>query len=178
RESQARRVRPVGRPRRSSRRALRSGRRTHRGLRALLVVHGGHGYVPSASRRAAGDRRGGGGGARARGAPRDRLPQRAARRRRRGASPCAPVRRAGLRHLSARVKVTLFTDGGARGNPGPAAFAYVLEDETGAVLASHGETIGVATNNVAEYRGLVAGLATAVELGDNEADVGLGAEHP
>jgi ribonuclease HI len=69
------------------------------------------------------------------------------------------------------VKATLFTDGGARGNPGPAAFAYVLEDETGAVLASHGETIGVATNNVAEYRGLVAGLAKAVELGVSDADV-------
>ena len=63
------------------------------------------------------------------------------------------------------MTVRLFTDGGARGNPGPAAFAYVLEAEDGAVIASHGETIGVATNNVAEYRGLVAGLAKAVELG-------------
>ena len=69
------------------------------------------------------------------------------------------------------MKATIFTDGGARGNPGPAAFAYVLEDETGEVLASHGETIGVATNNVAEYRGLVAGLAKAVELGVSEVDV-------
>ena len=58
----------------------------------------------------------------------------------------------------------LFTDGGARGNPGPAAYAYVLEEEDGTVLAAHGETIGVATNNVAEYRGLVAGLEKAVEL--------------
>jgi ribonuclease HI len=58
----------------------------------------------------------------------------------------------------------LFTDGGARGNPGPAAFAYVLEAEDGTVLASHGETIGVATNNVAEYSGLVAGLRKAAEL--------------
>jgi ribonuclease HI len=63
------------------------------------------------------------------------------------------------------VKATLFTDGGARGNPGPAAFAYVLEADDGAVVAAHGETIGVATNNVAEYRGLVAGLAKALELG-------------
>ena len=62
------------------------------------------------------------------------------------------------------MKARLFTDGGARGNPGPAAFGYVLEAEDGTVLAAHGETIGVATNNVAEYRGLVAGLAKAVEL--------------
>jgi ribonuclease HI len=69
------------------------------------------------------------------------------------------------------VKATLYTDGGARGNPGPAAFAYVLEAEDGTVLASHGETIGVATNNVAEYRGLVAGLAKAVELAVPEVEV-------
>jgi ribonuclease HI len=62
------------------------------------------------------------------------------------------------------VKARLFTDGGARGNPGRAAFAYVLEAEDGTVLAAHGESIGVATNNVAEYRALVAGLAKAAEL--------------
>jgi ribonuclease HI len=65
----------------------------------------------------------------------------------------------------------LYTDGGARGNPGPAAFAYVLEAQDGTVLAAHGERIGVATNNVAEYRGLVAGLAKAVELGVGEVEV-------
>jgi len=69
------------------------------------------------------------------------------------------------------VKATLYTDGGARGNPGPAAFAYVLEDGDGTVLAAHGEKIGVATNNVAEYRGLVAGLAKAVELELPEVEV-------
>jgi ribonuclease HI len=69
------------------------------------------------------------------------------------------------------VKTTLFTDGGARGNPGPAAFAYVLEAEDGTVLAAHGETIGVATNNVAEYRGLVAGLEKALELAVPEVEV-------
>jgi ribonuclease HI len=63
------------------------------------------------------------------------------------------------------VSARLFTDGGARGNPGPAAYGYVLENEDGSVLAAHGEAIGVATNNVAEYRGLVAGLAKAAELG-------------
>jgi ribonuclease HI len=69
------------------------------------------------------------------------------------------------------VKATLWTDGGARGNPGPAAYAYVLEDEDGNSLATHGEAIGVATNNVAEYSALVAGLEKAVELGVRELEV-------
>jgi ribonuclease HI len=69
------------------------------------------------------------------------------------------------------VKAKLSTDGGARGNPGPAAFGYVLEADNGHVLAAHGEAIGRATNNVAEYRGLVAGMARAAELGVEELDV-------
>jgi len=69
------------------------------------------------------------------------------------------------------VKAKLSTDGGARGNPGPAAFGYVLEAEDGTVLAAHGEAIGVATNNVAEYRALVAGLQRAAELGFDEVEV-------
>jgi ribonuclease HI len=63
------------------------------------------------------------------------------------------------------VTVKLFTDGGARGNPGPAAYGYVLEADDGTVLAAHGEKIGIATNNVAEYSALIAGLEKAVELG-------------
>jgi ribonuclease HI len=62
------------------------------------------------------------------------------------------------------VKARLFTDGGARGNPGPAAYGFVLESEDGTVLAAEGETIGTATNNVAEYSGLIAGLQKALEL--------------
>jgi len=69
------------------------------------------------------------------------------------------------------VKAKLFTDGGARGNPGPAAYGFVLEAEDGTVLAAHGERIGVATNNVAEYRALIAGLAKAVELAVPELEV-------
>ena len=69
------------------------------------------------------------------------------------------------------MKATLFTDGGARGNPGPAAAAYVLEARDGTVLDARGEPIGVATNNVAEYRALVAGLAKAVELGVEDLEV-------
>jgi ribonuclease H / adenosylcobalamin/alpha-ribazole phosphatase len=69
------------------------------------------------------------------------------------------------------VRARLSTDGGARGNPGPAAFGYVLETEDGTVLAAHGEAIGVATNNVAEYRALVEGLQKALELAVDEVDV-------
>jgi probable phosphoglycerate mutase len=65
----------------------------------------------------------------------------------------------------------LFTDGGARGNPGPAAYGYVLEADDGTLLAAHGERIGVATNNVAEYRALIAGLEKALELGLDEVGV-------
>jgi ribonuclease HI len=69
------------------------------------------------------------------------------------------------------VKARLSTDGGARGNPGPAAYGYVLETEDGTVLAAHGEAIGVATNNVAEYRALVEGLRKAAELQVDELEV-------
>jgi ribonuclease HI len=69
------------------------------------------------------------------------------------------------------MKARLYTDGGARGNPGPAAYGFVLETEDGTVLAAEGKTIGVATNNVAEYRGLIAGLARAAEIGISELEV-------
>ena len=69
------------------------------------------------------------------------------------------------------MKARLFTDGGARGNPGPAASAYVLEADDGTVLDSRGEAIGIATNNVAEYRALTAGLRKALELGITELEV-------
>ena len=61
--------------------------------------------------------------------------------------------------------VVVEADGGSRGNPGPAAYGAVLKDaETGTVLAEDGRTLGIATNNVAEYRGLIAGLELAAEL--------------
>jgi ribonuclease HI len=69
------------------------------------------------------------------------------------------------------MKARLWTDGGARGNPGPAAFAYVREADDGTVLDARGEAIGVATNNVAEYSALVAGLGRAVEAGVHELEV-------
>jgi ribonuclease H / adenosylcobalamin/alpha-ribazole phosphatase len=69
------------------------------------------------------------------------------------------------------VKAKLSTDGGARGNPGPAAYGFVLETDDGTVLAAEGEAIGVATNNVAEYRALLAGLERALDLGVDEVEV-------
>ena len=69
------------------------------------------------------------------------------------------------------MTVKLYTDGGARGNPGPAAAAFVLEDANGVVLDSRGDAIGVQTNNVAEYTALVNGLRRAAELGLTEIEV-------
>ena len=69
------------------------------------------------------------------------------------------------------MRARLFTDGGARGNPGPAAYGFVLEAEDGTVLAAEGAAIGVATNNVAEYSALIAGLRRVVELALPEVEV-------
>ena len=65
-------------------------------------------------------------------------------------------------------------DGGSRGNPGPAGYGAVVRDaRTGEVLAERSESIGRATNNVAEYRGLIAGLRAATELGADDVEVRL-----
>jgi ribonuclease HI len=69
------------------------------------------------------------------------------------------------------LKLTVHVDGGARGNPGPAAIAAVLSDEEGNVLEERSETIGVATNNVAEYRALLLGIERAKELGAGDLDL-------
>lgn len=68
--------------------------------------------------------------------------------------------------MSAAVeRVLIEADGGSRGNPGPAAYGAVLKDAaTGEVLAEDGTPIGIATNNVAEYSGLIAGLRLAAEV--------------
>jgi len=69
------------------------------------------------------------------------------------------------------VKVVVHVDGGARGNPGPAAGAAVISTPDGDVLASASTLLGVATNNVAEYRGLILGLERARELGATEVEI-------
>jgi ribonuclease HI len=74
------------------------------------------------------------------------------------------------------VKATLFADGGSRGNPGPAASGAVLVAEDGTALAEVGEYLGVATNNVAEWRALLTGLQKARELGIDELAVRLDSE--
>jgi ribonuclease HI len=74
------------------------------------------------------------------------------------------------------VKATLFADGGSRGNPGPAASGAVLFDESGAVLLEVGTYLGVATNNVAEWTGLLTGLEAALKLGVDDIAVRLDSE--
>lgn len=69
------------------------------------------------------------------------------------------------------MKAKLWTDGGARGNPGPAAYAYVIAGEDGTQLDARGEYIGHATNNVAEYSALLAGLEAAAALGVTQLEV-------
>jgi ribonuclease HI len=67
--------------------------------------------------------------------------------------------------------ITAHIDGGARGNPGPAGYGVVITDERGSVLAELSEGIGIATNNVAEYRALLAALDWAAEQGQKRVHV-------
>jgi ribonuclease HI len=69
------------------------------------------------------------------------------------------------------VKVVIHVDGGSRGNPGPAAGAAVISSPDGELLAQASELLGVATNNVAEYGGLLLGLRRARELGATEVEL-------
>ena len=69
------------------------------------------------------------------------------------------------------MRVVVHVDGGSRGNPGPAAAAAVISTPDGDVIDEAAETIGRATNNVAEYRGLLLGLERAKALGATEVDV-------
>ncbi|HEV2769042.1 MAG TPA: reverse transcriptase-like protein [Solirubrobacteraceae bacterium] len=69
------------------------------------------------------------------------------------------------------MRVVVHVDGGARGNPGPAAAASVVSTPEGEVLDESAETLGQVTNNVAEYRGLLLGLQRARELGATEVEV-------
>jgi ribonuclease HI len=72
---------------------------------------------------------------------------------------------------SAAPKLVVHVDGGSRGNPGPAAIGVVVSQPDGPVLDQLGERIGVATNNVAEYRALLRGLERAATLGAREVEL-------
>ncbi len=69
------------------------------------------------------------------------------------------------------MKLVVNVDGGARGNPGPAAIAAVVQDADGGVLEERGERIGEATNNVAEYKALLLGIERASALGADEVEL-------
>ena len=69
------------------------------------------------------------------------------------------------------MKATLFTDAGARGNPGPAGIGVILKDHSGQLIGEIAEGIGVTTNNVAEYKALIAGLELAQAKGVTDIEV-------
>lgn len=73
-------------------------------------------------------------------------------------------------------KVSVYSDGGARGNPGPAAVGILVLGERGEVLARHRDYLGPTTNNVAEYCGIIGALKLAKKLGAEEVDAHLDSE--
>jgi ribonuclease HI len=74
------------------------------------------------------------------------------------------------------MKAILHTDGGARGNPGPAGIGVVLTDESGNVIGEIARGIGVQTNNVAEYEALIAGLELALVKGVTDLEIKVDSE--
>lgn len=74
------------------------------------------------------------------------------------------------------MKLIMFTDGGARGNPGPAATGIVIKNESNKTIDSFGEYLSEQTNNFAEYSALIAGLKKAKELGATEVECILDSE--
>ena len=74
------------------------------------------------------------------------------------------------------MKLIAWADGASRGNPGPAAFGYLLADERGDEIEAAGQAIGRATNNVAEYRGAIAALEAAARHGATELELRLDSE--
>lgn len=74
------------------------------------------------------------------------------------------------------MKLTIYTDGGARGNPGPAAAGIIIKDAAGKTVAGYGEYLGKQTNNYAEYSALIFGLKKAKELGATEVECVLDSE--
>jgi ribonuclease HI len=79
-------------------------------------------------------------------------------------------------NLKKVTKGKIYSDGGARGNPGPAAIGVLVCDEKDQKMTDHGEAIGETTNNVAEYTAVIRGLTLAAEFGISEADYFLDSE--
>lgn len=73
-------------------------------------------------------------------------------------------------------KAKIYSDGGARGNPGPAAIGVLVCDVQDKKISEHSEVIGEVTNNIAEYTAVIRGLTLAAELGAEEADYFLDSE--
>ena len=74
------------------------------------------------------------------------------------------------------LKVLVYSDGGARGNPGPAAVGILVVNERGKVLAEHRDCLGQTTNNVAEYCGVIGALRLAKKVGAGEVEAYLDSE--
>ena len=68
------------------------------------------------------------------------------------------------------MKLTIFSDGGSRKNPGPAATGIVIKDQSGKTISNYGEYLGEQTNNYAEYMATISGLKKALELGGTEVE--------
>ncbi|MCM8775042.1 MAG: ribonuclease HI family protein [Candidatus Omnitrophica bacterium] len=73
-------------------------------------------------------------------------------------------------------RIRIYSDGGARGNPGPAAIGVLICDPQGEYLQDHNEVIGTATNNIAEYTAIIVGLELAKKLGAEEIEYFLDSE--
>lgn len=73
------------------------------------------------------------------------------------------------------LRLRIYSDGGSRGNPGPSAYAFIVTED-GSVIHEGTEFLGIGTNNNAEYRGLIAGIAKALELGADEAEFVMDSE--
>ncbi len=78
--------------------------------------------------------------------------------------------------MAAYSHLITYTDGGSRGNPGPAAFGYVIKTPEGEIVAGHGEYIGVTTNNQAEYKAILAAIRRARELGAETLEMRMDSE--
>lgn len=68
-------------------------------------------------------------------------------------------------------KLNIYTDGASRGNPGPGAIAFIITDSDGKLLKEHAQFIGACTNNIAEYRALIAALKEAAKIADGNSEI-------